>query len=104
MPSLGTITMRGKSGKTYEFRAYPIKTVFKEGLSGVFILTRRTYREATRSKRHKPLILGHNANLRKSNVDTTDPLYSDANCICILAEKDESARLEIHQDLALSGS
>lgn len=104
MPSLGTIAIKGKSGRKYVFRAYPLNTVFEEGLAGVYILTKRTFNQAARSQRHKPLILGHNDNLHQPNIDTSDPHYSDANCICVLEEKDKVARLGIHQDLASSGS
>ncbi|MBN1553950.1 MAG: hypothetical protein JXA11_04340 [Phycisphaerae bacterium] len=104
MSSLGTIKIKGKSGKAYKFKSYPLDTVFDEGLGGVYILTKRRFREATRTQRHKPLMLGHNANLRESNIDTSDPFYADANCICVLVEKDEIARQGIHQDLTLSGS
>ncbi|MBN1553145.1 MAG: hypothetical protein JXA11_00245 [Phycisphaerae bacterium] len=104
MPSLGTIAIKGKSGRRYVFKTYPLETVFKKDLAGVYLLTKRTFSEAAKTQRHKPLMLGHNANLREPNIDTSDPFYADANCICILVEKDEVARQGIHQDLESSGS
>ncbi|MBN1943779.1 MAG: hypothetical protein JW849_10845, partial [Phycisphaerae bacterium] len=60
--------------------------------------------ETARTQRHKPLMLGHNANLREPNIDTSDPSYAGANCICVLKEQDEVARQGIHQDITSSGS
>jgi hypothetical protein len=104
MASLGTITLVGKSGARYRFMAYPLGTIFKKGFAAVFIATQRTLKPPAGSVRHKPLFLGHSADLHAPNVDVSNALPAAANCICVHAEKNERERLDITQDLmALSG-
>lgn len=100
MPSLGTFTIAGKSGKPYKFRAYPLGTVFKKGLAAVYVLTQRKPRHSTGAMGHRPLFLGQSADLRQPDAD---PIKASkgaaANCICIHAEPDATSRLGIQQDL-----
>lgn len=100
MPSLGTFTLAGKSGKGYKFRAYPLGTVFKKGFAAVYILTQRTSREATGAMRHKPLYLGQSSDLRQLDAGPDKAARgAAANCICVHGEKQESERLGIQEDL-----
>lgn len=104
MPSLGVITLVGKSGKSYKFRAYPLGTIFKKGFAAVYVITRRALRQATGSMRHKPLVFGHGNDLRRPDVDKSVARYAAANCVCVYAERSEQVRMEIAQDLmAASG-
>ena len=100
MPSLGTLTLVGKSGKAYRFMAYPLGTIFKEGFAAVYVITQRTLKVATgKIGRHTPLFFGHGANLGQPTVDATGTHDTAANCICVHAERDEKERLGIQQDL-----
>lgn len=99
MPSLGTITLAGKSGTPYKFRAYPQETVFKKGLAAVFLVTRRS-EKAKRPARHKPLFLGQSGDIRSLDMaPITAAMTAAANCICVHAEQNETARMGIQQDL-----
>lgn len=100
MPRLGTITLPGRSGGQYKFNAYALGTAFKEGLSAVYVLTRRTHRQALGRFRHKPLHVGQTADLRQPLELPAGALTaSGANCICVHREQDETARAAISLDL-----
>ena len=101
MPSLGVVTLAGKSGKPYRFRAYPRETIFKKGFAAVYLLTQRRVAQATGAMRHKALALGQSPDLRQGGAGPAGLTEARvANCICVLAERDEATRLEIQQDLA----
>jgi hypothetical protein len=100
MPRLGTLTLPGRSGGQYKFNAYALGTAFKEGLSAVYVLTRRTHRDSVGRFRHKPLLIGQTANLRQPlELDARTMAASGANCICVHREQNETARAAIRQDL-----
>jgi len=100
MPSLGTVTLSGKSGVMYKFRAYPVGTVFKKGFAAVYLLTQRTPRQTTGAVRHKPLFLGQSADLRIDDSAATNASQrAAANCICVHAEQNGDTRTGIEQDL-----
>lgn len=98
MPSLGSITLAGRSGRTYRFRAYPLGTTFKRDVGAVYLVTYR--RHSPGGPQHKPLFLGRSEDLRAPGQDPAQPYGAGANCICIHREQDEQARQRIHQDLA----
>lgn len=100
MPSLGTVTLAGKTGKAHKFRVYPLGTVFKKGLAGVFVLTERTLRDTTGSMRHRPLFVGQSGDLRQPHAGAANALTKgSANCICVCAEPDAGLRQGIQEDL-----
>jgi len=101
MPSLGTITLAGKSGKPYKFRVYPKETSFKKGLAAVFVLTQRRKRESTGRMRHKPVFVGESNDLRLPDAKAATAMKETAaNCICIHAEPCIEMRENIRQDLS----
>jgi hypothetical protein len=101
MPSLGTVTFAGKSGKPYKFRAYPMGTLFKKGYAAVFVLTQRARRETSGSMRHRPMFLGQSADLRQGDDEYASALRGTiANCVCVHGEPDAGARAQIQQDLS----
>jgi hypothetical protein len=100
MEKLANVRFNGKSGTRYAFIAYPLGTVFTEGFSGVYVVTRRKEGKSKSRFVHRKLGTGQSDDLRQ-------PLASDegsfsqqgANCICVLAENDKDARQKIEQDL-----
>jgi hypothetical protein len=104
MARLGTVTFSGTSGNEYKFNTYSLGTVFKKGLSAVYVITRRCQPMSAGPFRHKRIGLGQTADLRKpmAEPEKSQATALRANCICVYGEKDEAARLRIQQDLANS--
>jgi hypothetical protein len=102
MPSLGTVTFAGKSGKPYKFKAYPVGTIFKKGFAAVVVLTQRARRETAGAMRHRALYLGQSADLRLGDDEVANALRGTAaaNCICVHGEPSAVARAGIQQDLS----
>ena len=99
MPSLGTITFTGKSGSPYQFRMYPLGTVFRRGFAAVYVVTQRALRQNTGTMRHRVVLLGQGDDLRRPGVAEADAGVSHANCICVHPEPDETLRVAIQHDL-----
>lgn len=100
MPRLGVLRLTGKSGNRYRFHAYPLATVFRKGLAGVYVVTRRVRSADTGAARHKEFSLGQTGDLRQLLDASHAQWAAKANCICVLGEKDEIARRDIREDLA----
>jgi len=103
MPSLGSFTLAGKSGTPYRFRAYPLGTTFKKGFAAVYIVTQRKRSTSAGGMQHKPLLLGQSEDLRQPKGDGDTPFDINANCICVHAEQDHTARKGIQEDLVSIG-
>ncbi|MBI5725264.1 MAG: hypothetical protein HZA50_14995 [Planctomycetes bacterium] len=100
MNKIGKIKFNGKSGHRYYFNIYPLETVFDEGLSGVYVVTRRKEGNSKSGFVHKRLSLGHSDDLHQPIADEDQPFAEQgANCICVYAEKDSDARQKIVDDL-----
>ena len=83
----------------YKFGAYPLDTVFKKGMGGVFVVTRRV-RKNSGAVKHREIHLGQTGDLRKPLPDTAGSFTTaGANCICVHGEKSETTRQLIQQDL-----
>jgi hypothetical protein len=98
MPRLATLRLRGASGTDYSFKVYPLGTVFRKGLGGVYILTRRQVAESGR-QRHRPLAVGNTGDLHRTRCRKAPHLPS-ANCICVRPENSGPARVSIRRDLS----
>ncbi|MDD4891380.1 MAG: hypothetical protein PHU85_15775 [Phycisphaerae bacterium] len=100
MPKLGAINVAGKSGALYKFIAYSLDTTFKEHRPAVCVVTRRHQVPATGSFKHHPIAIDQTDDLRQFLACNPGPRPScGANCICVHAEKDETARMAICNDL-----
>jgi len=91
MPKLGTITLTGASGKTYELGVYPRADLFKH-LGAVYALAKRIphadgadYTDLSQ----RPLDAAH-----KACIDA-----QEANSLCLLIEQNEAVRQVIAADL-----
>ncbi len=107
---LGNVRIKGLSGRTYTFRAYPLETRFAE-FGAVYFITERKLDSKGRTS-HSRIYCGQTSNLSVCPY-TAEQLASfqkyDANCICILPVQGESSRSAIEQDIhqnykLLSGS
>jgi hypothetical protein len=100
MSKLGTVKFSGKSGTRYAFTAYPLQTVFVEGLGGVYVITRRREGNCKSGFVHRRICSGQSEDLRQPLPGGAQGSRAKgANCICVHAEKDEVARLAIELDL-----
>ena len=100
MDGLGNVRIKGVSGKTYAFRAYPMDTKF-EGFGAVYFITSRNSNPDGRIS-HSRIFCGQTRNISvlPDNVQRTVCFTANhANCICILPNADEDARIEIENDI-----
>ncbi|MAT56654.1 MAG: hypothetical protein CMF23_01625 [Ignavibacteriae bacterium] len=101
MTKYGTVTFTGKSGSKYEFTIYSFDTDFKDNVSCVYFVTKRS-QSSNGNHSHTRIYVGETSDLseRFSNHHKQKCFKkNNANCICIYLEKSEKTRLEIEQDL-----
>jgi hypothetical protein len=100
MNKLGIVKFSGKSGHQYAFTAYPHQTDFEKGLGGVYVVTRRKPSKSRSGFVHRKICMGQSDDLCRSwSGDGRAGAERGANCICVHAEKDKEARLNVMEDL-----
>jgi len=100
MTRLGNVRIKGVSGKTYTFRAYPLETEF-QAFGAVYFITSRNLNPDGRIS-HSRIYCGQTSNISitSDSVSRTLSLKAyEANCICILQEEAEVSRVEIEKDI-----
>lgn len=101
MAKIADATFNGKSGTGYSFAVYSLGTEFK-ALGAVYIITKRSSDSITGKFSHSAIYVGQTGDLSTRFIDHhKDQCFTknDANCICILVENGEKARLAIETDL-----
>lgn len=101
MAKIGNATFEGESGKKYRTTVFPFKTVFKAGISGVYVVTRR-FEQADGTFAHEWLYIGHSADMQQQFVahpQTYGFNKYKANALCFIQEADESERKLAFADL-----
>ncbi|MFT5193839.1 MAG: hypothetical protein ACI9EW_001420 [Cellvibrionaceae bacterium] len=101
MAKIGHATFVGVSGKTYKSSVFPFKSVFKEGIKGVYFVTRR-YEQDDGTFAHEWLYVGTSSNMRekfKAHPMAFGFNKYKANSICLIREEDPAQRKLIHTDL-----
>lgn len=100
MASLGKTTFKGRSGKQYRFKVFPLGTRFRK-ISGVYVIATRG-RGANGGQRHRVLYVGHTEDFsqpfdkhRKAEAFA----QHGANCICVQSDGLEESRLDKERDL-----
>ena len=98
-----TINFRGKSGERYRFQAWPIDTKFK-AIGGIYIVTKRECLDRTFPTKatHRCLAIGQTADLAASaftEAELSKLTAQGANCVCVYAMADETARMQVEKDL-----
>jgi len=100
MSKLGLITVAGRSGNRYNFRAYPLETAFRKGLGAVYVVTRRRQVQPDGGFKHKRIGMDQTDDLRGFLTGGERLLAArGVNCICVHGEKDQAARRDIRRDL-----
>jgi len=100
MAALGSMVFKGKSGKAYRFKVYPLGTRFRK-LSGVYVIANRSH-GANGSRRLVPLYVGHTEDFSQpfaQHHKAKDFTKQGANCICLQSDTLEESRLTKEQDL-----
>jgi hypothetical protein len=97
---LGNVRIKGLSGKTYKFRAYPLNTKFADFGAVYFITGRKLDAEGRTS--HSRIYCGQTKDMSVPSFTAAQVAAFDqhaANCICVLPVQFEVPRLEIEKDI-----
>lgn len=100
MAALGRIVFRGKSGKSYRFKVYPLGTRFRK-ISGVYIIGTRMP-GANGGRRLVPLYIGHTEDFSQpfcKHHKAREFTKQGANCVCLQSDAVEESRVAKEQDL-----
>ena len=97
MDGLGNVRIKGKSGKEYKFRAYPLNTKF-DNFGAVYFITSRNQDPDGRVS-HSRIYCGRTSDLSIRIHTTASFKENNANCICILPQEDKDSRTEIESDI-----
>lgn len=100
MPKLATVTLKGASGKTYEFSVYPRANLFKP-LGAVYFMAKRIPQPEGGGD-YTWIYVGETADLSKRPFDDMHKACIDrneANSVCLHMEEDAEARRTIEADL-----
>jgi hypothetical protein len=100
MPPLDTVTLAGKSGRSYQFRIYAWKHAFKR-LAAVYVVMERII-ESRSTPAYSTIYVGDTDNVRTvfaghDKRECFEMYY--ANTIGVLPEPDGARRAEIADDL-----
>jgi len=100
MAALGRVVFKGKSGKTYRFKVYPLGTRFRK-ISGVYIVGNRSH-GSNGGRRLVPLYVGHTEDFSQpfgQHHKAQQCTARGANCICLQSDAVEESRLATERDL-----
>jgi hypothetical protein len=100
MPALGKMVFKGKSGKAYRFKVYPLGTRFRK-LSGVYVIGSRLH-SGDGNRRLVPIYVGHTEDFSQPfdmHRKAKDFTEQGANCICLQSDAVEESRMAKEQDL-----
>lgn len=98
---MATVDFKGKSGKKYTFDVCDIDTEWNDGISAIYIVTKR-YKNSDKKFSHTKIYIGRTEDLkeRHSNHHKEDCFVkNNANCICIYQEEDSQKLIDIETDL-----
>ena len=97
---LSSITLSGKTGKKYEFAAYPRTDTFK-ALGAIYFMTKRVAKQDGTGT-HTWIYVGETGDLSKRPLNHHRKDCFDrhgANCVLLYLEKDPDTRLKIEKDI-----
>jgi hypothetical protein len=98
---MGTLELKGASGKMYLFTMYSTDTNWKDNVACVYYISKRTMKSGGVGQ-HSGIYVGESEDLkaRHSSHHKQDCFEQHGfNCISILMESSSQARLRIEQDL-----
>ena len=104
MAKLGTLTLKGQSGQTYDFDVYPSITSWNSGVACVYYISKRTEKsDGTGS--HTPIYVGETEDLKDRLGNHHKQQCFDNkgyNAVSINKESNGQSRLSIESDLIAS--
>lgn len=103
MSKLGTIAFKNQDGHTYDFSIFTMSTEFKPGHGGVYIITSR-HDDEQRHHGHHIIAIGEADDMSTAIAEyVAQPEFAaqNANCCCVHAAQDKTARERIVQELTL---
>ena len=101
MAKLGTLTLTGASGSTYDFVVYGADTTWNEGVMCVYYVSERT-EKSDGTGTHSNIYVGQTEDIKDRFDDHHKQRCFEAhgyNAISVLIESNEFARLAIEGDL-----
>ncbi len=101
MTELGTVSFAGASGNKYNFKSYPLGQTFNH-IPAVVVVTHRSEASRGGNTQHRVVFVGQFEDVTKFEIGLRRQIcFEDngANCICVLAERDQNKRLAIGGDL-----
>ncbi|MEX2642036.1 MAG: hypothetical protein WD270_01190 [Acetobacterales bacterium] len=101
MTELGNVTFTGASGHKYNFKSYPLDQKFNP-VPAVVVVTHRAEAGRGGNTQHRIVYIGQLEDIAGFKVGMRRQIcFEDhgANCICVLAERDQNRRLTIGTDL-----
>ena len=100
MASLGKTIFKGRSGRQYRFKIFPLGTRFRK-VSGIYVVATRA-QGVDGGHRHRVLYVGRTDDFSqpfdKHNKAQAFAQHG-ANCICVQSDGSEESRLEKERDL-----
>ena len=100
MTEVGTLTLKGATGQTYDFSVYTYDTESK-AVGAVYLITRRE-REPDGGYNHTAIYIGETGDLSTRFDDHHKEscfTQNNANCNCIHLDANEDSRLKKEADL-----
>ena len=101
MAKLGNVTFTGLSGQSYKATVFPFNITFKEGIGGVYVVSKRTENEEGQMS-HDWFYVGSASDLRENFKMHTSAFQFrkyEVNAINVIREDDAGKRKEIYEDL-----
>jgi hypothetical protein len=100
MPALGRFVFKGKSGKSYRFKVYPLGTRFRK-ISGVYVIASRLP-GTNGGHRLVALYVGHTEDFSQpfsQHHKAQQFTERGATCVCLQSDDVEESRLAKERDL-----
>lgn len=97
MASIGTLTLTGKSGRSYEFSVYPRSTSFR-AVGGVYVMSKRN----ALNRQHSVLYIGQTEDLSSRPLNHHRTSAFDrygADHVNVIVVEDKARRCAIELDL-----
>ncbi len=101
MAKLGILTLRGVSGKKYEFNVYDAKVDWQEDIACVYYVSKREV-GSDKTGSHTAIYIGETGDLKTRHENHHRQQCFERhgyNCISVHLEPDQSTRLAIETDL-----
>ena len=101
MSMLGTIAFKNDQGHVFDFKIFAMDAAFKPGHGGVYIISRR-HDEPKHHHGHHVIYIGETDDMASALTDHPEAgkfVAENANCCCVHATQDETARKRIAGEL-----